>query len=71
MSRCNDSEGWDIVSRLRAFDLTPCAEEGVVLSTILALTCVLALLRSLLYSTRPANERISPKSRLVLYVKLV
>ncbi|KAH8832587.1 P-loop containing nucleoside triphosphate hydrolase protein [Flagelloscypha sp. PMI_526] len=41
MSRCNDSEGWDIVSRLRAFDLTPCAEEGVVLSTILALTCVL------------------------------
>ncbi|KAH8832602.1 P-loop containing nucleoside triphosphate hydrolase protein [Flagelloscypha sp. PMI_526] len=71
MSRCEDPEGWDIVSRTRAFDLTPCAEEGVILSIVLALALVFAVLRSLLLSTRPTNEAVSPKSRLVLRVKLV
>jgi hypothetical protein len=71
MSRCKDPEGWDIVSRTRAFDLTPCAEEGVILSIVLALALVFAVLRSLLLSTRPTNEAVSPKSRLVLRAKLV
>ena len=38
---CRDPEGWGPVSRLRQFDLTPCFEEGVVLSSLLVVFAVL------------------------------
>ena len=38
-------EGWGPVSTLREFDLTPCFEEGIVLSTLLVALLVLSIFR--------------------------
>ncbi|XP_006462121.1 hypothetical protein AGABI2DRAFT_151707 [Agaricus bisporus var. bisporus H97] len=44
---CRDREGWAIVSRQRAFDVTPCFEEGILLSSLLAALLLISLVRSL------------------------
>ncbi|KAG6837154.1 hypothetical protein H0H93_013744 [Arthromyces matolae] len=47
MATCHDPEGWQIVSRIRDFDLTVCFEEGVLLTTILGTLLLVASARSL------------------------
>ncbi|PPQ65474.1 hypothetical protein CVT26_000114 [Gymnopilus dilepis] len=46
MTVCHDIEGWRPVSRLRDFDLTPCFEEGVLISSCLAVAFIFCLVRS-------------------------
>lgn len=67
---CRDPESWGPVSRLRQFDLTPCFEEGLILSSLLVVFVVLATFR--VYALR--NFEVHPrgrKSRWVLWSKLV
>ncbi|KAF6761448.1 metal resistance protein YCF1 [Ephemerocybe angulata] len=45
MAICQDAEGWIPVSRTRPFDSSPCFEEGIVLSSLLALLLVIGLVR--------------------------
>ncbi|KAH9924719.1 metal resistance protein YCF1 [Fomitopsis serialis] len=44
-ARCNSPEGWGPVSAARPFDLTPCFEEGILLSTLLVLFVVAGAFR--------------------------
>lgn len=53
------------------FDLSVCAAEAYVQSPLLAVLLVVGVLRSLLYTLLPTSDNVSPKSRLVLTVKLV
>ncbi|KAH7930359.1 P-loop containing nucleoside triphosphate hydrolase protein [Leucogyrophana mollusca] len=70
MATCRDLEGWRIVSRLRDFDLTLCAEEGPVLTSLLGLLLLSALWR--LFSLSSVQTRvISRKSRRILWGKLL
>lgn len=68
---CHDPhEAWGPVSRLRPFDLTPCFEQGVVLSSILVIFTVFAVFRC--YTLRHFD--VFPRCRksvLVLRSKLV
>ncbi|OCH93693.1 metal resistance protein YCF1 [Obba rivulosa] len=41
-ARCRSSEGWGPVSPIRDFDLTPCFEEGPLLSSLLIVTILIA-----------------------------
>ncbi|EAU90288.2 metal resistance protein YCF1 [Coprinopsis cinerea okayama7 len=66
---CHDPEGWWPISHKRAFDLTPCFEEGGLLSALLAVVVVTALLRTPHLATRQPLER-SRKSWSLLWVKL-
>ncbi|KAI0080155.1 metal resistance protein YCF1 [Panus rudis PR-1116 ss-1] len=43
---CRNSEGWGPVSKIRQFDLTPCFEEGTLLSTVLVVFVICALFRT-------------------------
>ncbi|EMD38835.1 hypothetical protein CERSUDRAFT_92869 [Gelatoporia subvermispora B] len=54
-ARCRSSEGWGPVSPLRPFDLTPCFEEGPVLSSLLIVFVVLAL--GICWSLKNAEKR--------------
>lgn len=68
---CRDPrEAWGPVSQLRPFDLTPCFEEGVVLSTVLVLFAVLAFFRCVALRSLESAPR-SRKSVWVLRAKLV
>ena len=68
---CRDSaEGWGPVSHLRPFDLTPCFEEGVILSSILVVFAVLALFRCYALRSFDPHPR-GRKSRWLLRTKLV
>ena len=67
---CRDPEGWGPVSSLRQFDLTPCFEEGVVLSSPLVLFVVLAAFRVYAFRNLESHPR-GRKSRLFLWAKLV
>jgi hypothetical protein len=66
-------EGWGPVSRLREFDLTPCFEEGILLSTLLVLLLVVSLFR--LWATKPeiaeCTRTLTTRSASVLKAKLV
>ncbi|KIP05505.1 hypothetical protein PHLGIDRAFT_128871 [Phlebiopsis gigantea 11061_1 CR5-6] len=66
---CNDPEGWGPVSRLRQFDLTPCFEEGVLLSSVLVLFSVLAVFRCVALRSFKSYSRCK-RSRVILWVKL-
>jgi len=65
------SEGWGPVSKLREFDLTPCFEEGIILSTLLVVLLVVSLFR--LWETKSAavNRTLTCRSASVLKAKLV
>lgn len=66
-------EGWGPVSTFREFDLTPCFEEGIVLSTLLVVLLVVSLFRLWGIKSK-ALERIhtlTSRSALVLNAKLV
>ena len=70
MASCRDPEGWRARSVLRDFDLTPCFEEGIVLSSLLAALLAFSLLRSGQLWTRLPLQR-SFKSFSVLWLKIV
>ena len=59
------------MSRLRDFDLTPCFEEGIVLSGLLAIFIVLAAFRCYVFRTRFEDLGRSRKSVWILRTKLV
>ena len=70
MATCRDKEGWDAVSRLRDFDITPCFEEGVIISSLLSAVFILTLARTIsIYSNQPLKR--SHKSTQILAIKLV
>ncbi|THU99163.1 multidrug resistance-associated ABC transporter [Dendrothele bispora CBS 962.96] len=69
MASCNDPERWSVVSRFRAFDLTPCFEEGILLSSLYGVVLFISVVRSLgtcLSESRPIHS----KSRWLLHGKL-
>ncbi|KAF8631681.1 hypothetical protein AX15_002266 [Amanita polypyramis BW_CC] len=68
-SQCRDSEGWGPLSPIRPFDITPCFEDAVLLSSILAGFICLALLKMAVLWTKQSRPR-SQKSWVVLSVKL-
>ncbi|CAA7267383.1 unnamed protein product [Cyclocybe aegerita] len=69
MATCRDIEGWQLVSRLRDFDTTPCFEEGFLISGLLAAALLIAVSKSLaLYNTDPSAR--SRKSTWILRAKL-
>lgn len=68
--QCCDSDGWRWTSQLRDFDLSLCAEEGFILTSLLAILAVAAPVRSCLLSYA-ARRDISRKSRWQLWAKLV
>ncbi|KAF8892115.1 multidrug resistance-associated ABC transporter [Infundibulicybe gibba] len=69
MAACHDIEGWSPLSRIRDFDLTPCFEEGIVLSALLGSLLILALVRSLMLFFVNSKER-TRRSRWILRIKL-
>uniref|UniRef100_A0A8H8CHK1 Metal resistance protein YCF1 n=1 Tax=Psilocybe cubensis TaxID=181762 RepID=A0A8H8CHK1_PSICU len=69
MATCHDPEGWQAVSRLRDFDLTPCFEEGLLLSSLLSVAFAFTLLRSLAVCLKQPLER-SRRSIWNLRIKL-
>ncbi|KAM6496895.1 metal resistance protein YCF1 [Amanita muscaria] len=69
MASCRDPEGWGPVSPSRAFDVTPCFEEGVVLSPLLAgFTCLALLNTIVLYNKEPT--KLSKKNWILLWAKI-
>jgi len=64
-------EGWGPVSTLREFDLTPCFEEGIVLSNILLVLLVVSLFRLWQTKSVTANRALTSGSASVLKAKLV
>ncbi|KIJ59434.1 hypothetical protein HYDPIDRAFT_118534 [Hydnomerulius pinastri MD-312] len=69
MATCRDPEGWKLTSHFRNFDLTLCFEEGVLLTSILAIFLLSAFCRIWLLTYQPTRD-ISQKSRWRLYGKL-
>ncbi|KAG1776029.1 P-loop containing nucleoside triphosphate hydrolase protein [Suillus placidus] len=69
MASCRDVEGWRIVSKLREFDLTLCFEEGVILTSLLALLLLSAACRIWTLRYLPSRD-ISRKSGWRLWAKL-
>lgn len=65
-----DIEGWRAVSRLRSFDLTPCCEEGIVLSTLLVVLLISSVVTLYFLGGLPKRER-TRNSRWLLRAKLV
>ncbi|CDO77661.1 hypothetical protein BN946_scf184969.g12 [Trametes cinnabarina] len=65
-----DPEGWRPVSRIRPFDLTPCFEEGAVLTPLLAVFLVAAAVSC--WTIRAREPRVRSRQSLwVLRVKLI
>lgn len=56
---------------LREFDLTPCFEEGIVLSTLLVLLLVASLSRLWGIKSRATNYTLTVRSASALKAKLV
>ncbi|KAK7061124.1 hypothetical protein VNI00_000860 [Paramarasmius palmivorus] len=69
-SNCRDDEGWATVSPLREFDLTPCFEEGILLSSFYTVLFIIAAVRSIILYRTGALER-STKSHWILQGKIV
>ncbi|KAF8636372.1 hypothetical protein AX17_003557 [Amanita inopinata Kibby_2008] len=69
MTSCHNLEGWGPVSRIRDFDVTPCFEEGVILSSILAAFLCSAVFNLLILSRKHPRLR-SQKSSILLWIKL-
>ena len=70
MAICRDGEGWNAVSRLRDFDITPCFEEGVIIPSLLSAVFILTLARTISIYFKQPLER-SHKSTQILTIKLV
>jgi ATP-binding cassette, subfamily C (CFTR/MRP), member 1 len=70
MATCRDLEGWRIVSNLREFDLTLCFEEGIILTSLLAILLLSAISRIGALTRLPSHD-ISRRSRWRLWAKLV
>ncbi|PFH45503.1 hypothetical protein AMATHDRAFT_82867 [Amanita thiersii Skay4041] len=71
MTTCYDFEGWGPASRIRDFDLTPCFEDGVILSPLLTgFLCAAIYTSACLYSTRPRESFNNSQTLLRLRVKL-
>ncbi|KAG1786323.1 P-loop containing nucleoside triphosphate hydrolase protein [Suillus plorans] len=70
MASCRDVEGWCIVSKLRELDFTLCFEEGVILTSLLALLLLSATCRIWALRYLPSRD-ISRKSRWMLWAKLI
>lgn len=66
-------EGWGPVSTLREFDLTPCFEEGIVLSTLLVALLVVSVFRLWGIKSEPLEriQTLTSRSASVLNAKLV
>jgi len=64
-------EGWGPVSTLREFDLTPCFEDGIVLSTLLVVLLVVSLFRLCGIKSKPADHTLTTRSASVLKAKMV
>ncbi|KAJ8592180.1 P-loop containing nucleoside triphosphate hydrolase protein [Rhizopogon salebrosus TDB-379] len=69
MATCRDLEGWRIVSNLREFDLTLCFEEGIILTSLLAILLLSAISRIGALTRLPSHD-ISRRSRWRLWAKL-
>lgn len=69
-AQCGNPEGWGPVSTARPFDLTPCFEEGILLSTVLVLFVIAAAFRCWALRGRESRPRCR-KSVWVLRSKLV
>ncbi|KAG1838637.1 P-loop containing nucleoside triphosphate hydrolase protein [Suillus subalutaceus] len=69
MASCRDVEGWHIISQLRELDFTLCFEEGVILTSLLALLLLSATCRIWALRYLPSRD-ISRKSRWRLWAKL-
>ncbi|KAJ7634168.1 P-loop containing nucleoside triphosphate hydrolase protein [Mycena polygramma] len=69
MAYCRDGEGFGPFSRLRDFDLTPCFEEGILNSGLLAVLLIYSVLNSLALCVAESQTR-STKSRIILGAKL-
>ncbi|KAF9054330.1 multidrug resistance-associated ABC transporter [Panaeolus papilionaceus] len=67
---CRHKEGWRIVSPSRDFDLTPCFEEGILLSSLLAFLFLSAVFRSWFLLLRHQPLQRSRKSTLLLNSKI-
>ena len=70
LAQCRDRDGWEWTSRIRDFDLSLCAEEGVILTSLLAIVTVAALARIARLSYLPARV-LSRSGRWRLWAKLV
>ena len=68
--QCHDRDGWEWTSRLRDFDLSLCAEEGFILTPLLAVLAAAALARIARLLDVPARV-ISRNGRWRLWSKLV
>ena len=64
-------EGWGPVSTLRVFDLTPCFEEGIILSTLLVILLVVSLSRLCETKSVTVSRALTSRSASVLKAKLV
>ncbi|SJL03580.1 related to YCF1-Vacuolar ABC transporter responsible for vacuolar sequestration of glutathione-S-conjugates [Armillaria ostoyae] len=71
MATCRDTEGWNIVSRIRPFDLTLCFEEGILFSSLYALLLAIAAAKCLSLSSAQISRRRSLKSRWILAFKIL
>ena len=76
MAKCRTThhghrEEWGPVSTLREFDLTPCFEEGIILSTLLVLLLVVSLFRLRGIKSRAVGWTLTSRSASVLKAKLV
>ncbi|KAF8436032.1 hypothetical protein L210DRAFT_3632182 [Boletus edulis BED1] len=67
--QCRDRDGWQWTSNLRDFDLSLCAEEGILLTSFLAVLIVAGITRTIQLSYAPAHV-ISRNSRWRLWSKL-
>lgn len=68
---CRNSEGWGPLSSLRHFDFTPCFEEGIILSSTLAIFSLVAGFSCWKLSSKHERYHRSRKSLIVLWLKLV
>lgn len=68
-----DHEGWGPVSTLREFDLTPCFEEGILLSSLLIVLLAVSLFRlwAIKSETAERTYALTTRSASVLKAKLV
>ncbi len=67
---CHDPEGWNVFSRLRAFDTTPCFEEGIVFSSLLGALLLIGLVRSFSNLLQHPNH-LTSRSEWLLRAKFV
>ncbi|KAI3619753.1 metal resistance protein ycf1 [Moniliophthora roreri] len=66
---CHDDEGWATVSPFRNFDLTPCFEEGILLSSLYTVLFIIALVRAIFLHRSVPLERTA-KSLWILRGKI-